>query len=224
MNSLVFFTFFCIVYIDNTQKVCYNGYMKRYPEEITRFRPKGTVIKKINNQYYVYEATSKRVPGKSYPVQVLGNLVGKIDTKGFIPFKRTVIEGDEVNIREAGFTNYLLLFENDFILNQIGNATSKKAKKHIYRNIIVYLSPSSYLNDEPNFKYENIFDIEKRYGFSLVRQLICIEELINQKLEDIGALKSICRVIVNNKTLKTTLTECQKELIKKLEVKEDDIR
>lgn len=198
--------------------------MNRYPEEITRFRPKGTVIKRINNQYYVYEATSKRIPGKSYPVQVLGNLVGKIDNKGFIPIKRVVIEGDEVDIREVGFTNYLLLFENDYILNPIGNATSKKAKKHIYRNIIVYLSPASYLNDEEDFAYENIFDIEKRHDFSLIRQLNCIEKMTNQKLEDIDPLKSICRVIVNNKKLKTTLTECQKELITKLGVREDDVR
>lgn len=198
--------------------------MNRYPEEITKFRPKGTVIKRINNQYYVYEATSKRVPGKSYPVQVLGNLVGKIDSKGFIPLKRVVIEGDEVDIREVGFTNYLLLFENDYMLNPIGNATSKKGKKHIYRNIIVYLSPASYLNEEATFIYENIFEIEKRYDFSLIRQLNCIEKMINQKFEDVDSLKSICRVIVNNKKLKTTLTECQKELIKKLGVKEDDIR
>ena len=198
--------------------------MNRYPEEITKFRPKGTVIKRINSQYYVYEATSKRVPGKSYPVQVLGNLVGKIDSKGFIPLKRVVIEGDEVDIREVGFTNYLLLFENDYMLNPIGNATSKKEKKHIYRNIIVYLSPASYLNEEATFIYENIFEIEKRYDFSLIRQLNCIEKMINQKFEDVDSLKSICRVIVNNKKLKTTLTECQKELIKKLGVKEDDIR
>lgn len=198
--------------------------MNRYPEEITRFRPKGTVIKRINNQYYVYEATSKRIPGKSYPVQVLGNLVGKIDNKGFIPIKRVVIEGDEVDIREVGFTNYLLLFENDFILDSIGNATSKKTKRHIYCNIIVYLSPASYLNDEADFTYENIFDIEKRYNFSLIKQLNCIEKMTNQKLEDIDPLKSICRVIVNNKKLKTTLTECQKELITKLGVRKDDIR
>lgn len=198
--------------------------MNRYPEEITRFRPKGTVIKRINNQYYVYEATSKRIPGKSYPVQVLGNLVGKIDNKGFIPIKRVVIEGDEVDIREVGFTNYLLLFENDFILDSIGNATSKKTKRHIYRNIIVYLSPASYLNDEADFTYENIFDIEKRYNFSLIKQLNCIEKMTNQKLDDIDPLKSICRVIVNNKKLKTTLTECQKELITKLGVRKDDIR
>lgn len=198
--------------------------MNRYPEEITKFRPKGTVIKKINNHYYVYEATSRRVPGKSYPVQILGNLVGKIDNKGFIPIKRVVFEGDEVDIREVGFTNYLLSFENDYILNTIGNATSKKEKKHIYRNIIVYLSPSSYLSDEVDFKYENIFNIEKRYDFSLTKQINSVEKLINQKIEDINPLKSICRVIVNNKKIRTTLTECQKELIKELGVNEDDIR
>ena len=56
----------------------------KYPDYVARFRPKGTIVKKVNDVFYVYKATSKRVPGKPYPVQVIGDIVGKITPAGLV--------------------------------------------------------------------------------------------------------------------------------------------
>jgi transposase len=52
-------------------------------------------VKKINNNLYLYKATSTRVPGKKYPVKVTGEYIGKITPHGLIEAKtreRTVHE------------------------------------------------------------------------------------------------------------------------------------
>lgn len=198
--------------------------MNKYPDEIRKFRPKGTVIKRINGLYYVYKATSKRVPGKSYPVQVTGECIGKIDNKGFIPLDTVRVKADNIKIRESGFTNYLLMFEDDYILNRIGNCTAKREKRNIFRNIIVYLSNNSYLNEDMHFKYIDIAEVCKKYDISLIKQITSVEKLINQKLADIEGLKYIQRIKINKKEFKSELTEAQKELIAKLGVTENDIR
>lgn len=46
----------------------------KYPDYVKQYRPKGTVVKKVNDTYYAYYATSKRVPGKNYPVQEIKGL------------------------------------------------------------------------------------------------------------------------------------------------------
>lgn len=52
-----------------------------YPEWVEKHRIKGTSIKKINNSYYLYKVTSKRVKGKTYPVSVQ-KYIGKITEDG----------------------------------------------------------------------------------------------------------------------------------------------
>ena len=37
--------------------------MSKYPDWVNAFKEKGTSIKKVGNEYYLYRATSKRVPG-----------------------------------------------------------------------------------------------------------------------------------------------------------------
>lgn len=54
-----------------------------YPEWVERHHTKGTTIKKINNSYYLYRATSKRVKGKTYPVSVQ-KYIGRITEDGLI--------------------------------------------------------------------------------------------------------------------------------------------
>lgn len=42
-----------------------------YPNYVKKYKPKGTIIKKMKDTYYVYYATSKRVPNKKSPIQVI---------------------------------------------------------------------------------------------------------------------------------------------------------
>ena len=47
-----------------------------YPDYVNLYKYKGTIIKKVNNIYYVYEATSKKIEGKKYPLQIVKEAIG----------------------------------------------------------------------------------------------------------------------------------------------------
>ena len=53
------------------------GTIKVYPDWVQKYREKGTTVKKVGNNFYLYRHSSKRVPGKKYPVPV-DTYIGKI--------------------------------------------------------------------------------------------------------------------------------------------------
>lgn len=53
------------------------------PEWVERYKMQGTTVKKIGNNYYLYYATSKRVPGKPHPISVQ-TYIGKITENGVL--------------------------------------------------------------------------------------------------------------------------------------------
>lgn len=99
----------------------------------------------MNDTYYVYYATSKRVPDKKYPVQVIKGLAGRIDESGFHKLFKAFVETGHVVVRECGFTNFLLKFEDEYISRR---KEPVKERKNLYRSMIVYLSNNSYLNED----------------------------------------------------------------------------
>lgn len=53
------------------------------PEWVQRYKGPGTTVKKIGNNYYLYFATSRRVPEKPYPVSSQ-TYIGKITESGVV--------------------------------------------------------------------------------------------------------------------------------------------
>lgn len=54
------------------------------PEEIRKFKPKGTMVKVINGKYYVYEQTNVKIDGK-WKIK-MGKMIGSISIDlGFVP-------------------------------------------------------------------------------------------------------------------------------------------
>ena len=164
----------------------------KYPDYIKKYRPKGTVIKKIGDTYYAYYATSKRIPGKSYPVQVTSGIAGTIDAGGFHPSDTVRVNPGEILVRECGFTNYLLMFEDYYSDSLRGRA--KKEAKTIFRSLIVYLSPNSYLNDEKDVKIYPVSSLAEEFGIGIPNQIKVISNLIEKDLKKIEPLKYICNV------------------------------
>ena len=193
--------------------------MSKYPENITKYRPKGCIIKKVNNKYYVYKATSKRVEGKKYPVQVIEGLVGEIDDFGFHKLNTQKVDTTNVEIREYGFTNFILLYEEEYLSRQ---NYKKSDAIHILHSLIVYLSPMSYLQDE-----ETIDDIDtliNKYGIGIPNQISSISKSIGYSLEEIERLKYICLVKMGNKKFYSDLTIEQKNIIESIGVTYDELR
>ena len=132
----------------------------KYPDYVKQFRPKGTIIKRVNDTYYAYYATSKRVPDKTYPVQVIKGLAGRIDESGFHKLSKAFVATDHVVIRECGFTNFLLKFEDEYISRRKERI---KERKNIYRSMIVYLSNNSYLNDDHGTRIYSVSELIERF-------------------------------------------------------------
>jgi len=77
--------------------------MSAYPDWVNQYKQKGTAIKKVGNSYYLYKATSKRVPGKKYP-QPLHSYIGTITQDGVIITTIRKISTESVRVYEYGFS------------------------------------------------------------------------------------------------------------------------
>ncbi|MBE5860066.1 MAG: hypothetical protein E7301_08075 [Butyrivibrio sp.] len=63
------------------------------PDWVLKHKKPGTTIKKIGNNYYLYYATSSRLPDKKYPVSAQ-SYIGKITEQGIISDKVSITVKD----------------------------------------------------------------------------------------------------------------------------------
>ena len=73
--------------------------MSNYPDWVNAFKEKGTSVKKVGNEYYLYRSTSKRVPGKKYP-QPVQEYIGTITREGVRRTHMRKISTDRVKVYE----------------------------------------------------------------------------------------------------------------------------
>ena len=196
----------------------------KYPDFVRVNRPKGTVVKRVGNTYHVYYATTKRVPEKSYPVQVIKGYAGTIDENGFHPSKRVSVYEGEVIVRECGFTNYLLSFEEIFVNDYNRHISKGKDEKRIlFHSLICILSSNSYLHEETG-KILNSKELAEEYAVGIPNQITAIEKMIGRKMDDLQPLKEICNVRMGGRLFGSELTKTQKSLLEELGIDGDDIR
>ena len=115
--------------------------MARYPEWVYAFKEKGTCVKKVGGEYYLYRATSKRVPGKKNP-QPHEVYIGKITREGVVKTGVRKISTGTVRVYEFGMSFALeALLPDEFLINSHDEETLRYAFLHIVRQA----SPNSYL-------------------------------------------------------------------------------
>ena len=115
--------------------------MSSYPEWVNAFKEKGTTVKKVGNEYYLYRATSKRVPGKRYP-QPVETYIGTITKEGVVRTNVRKISTDRVRVYEYGMSYALhSLLPEEFLINPHSEETLRFAFLHIIKQV----SPRSYL-------------------------------------------------------------------------------
>ena len=118
---------------------------KIYPDWVEKEHVKGTSIKQIGDNYYLYECTSKKVKGKSYPVSIQ-RYIGKITQEGlikpetisFIPLKDNLVQlRDEFDLsdidgidREILEHISLLKVSSIYYIGKIDNKTMKVLNKY----------------------------------------------------------------------------------------------
>lgn len=115
--------------------------MSAYPDWVNAFKVKGTSVKKVGNEYYLYRSTSKRAPGKKYP-QPVQEYIGVITKEGVIQSNVRKISTDRVKVYEYGMSYALQsLLPEAFMVNSHDKETLRFAFLHIVKHV----SPRSYL-------------------------------------------------------------------------------
>ena len=193
----------------------------RYPDYVKQFRPKGTIVKRVNDTYYAYYATSKRVPNKKYPVQVIRGLAGRIDENGFHKLSKALVDTGHVVVRECGFTNFLLKFEDEYVSRRKG---TMKERRNLYRSMIVYLSNNSYLNDEPGTTIYSAAEMVGKFRVGIPNQVTAISKICEYDMKELEPLKYICSVTMGERRFESELTKSQRELLERIGIREDEIR
>ena len=91
--------------------------MSNYPDWVNSFKEKGTSVKKVGNEYYLYRSTSKRVPGKKYPQPVV-EYIGAITRDGVVKSRVRKLSTDRVRVFEYGMSHALqALLPEAFLIN-----------------------------------------------------------------------------------------------------------
>lgn len=186
-----------------------------YPEFIRKLRPKGTCLKKAGDIYNVYQVTSKRMPGKKYPMPQTGPLLGYIDEQGFHERKKQVFDVQDLTSYEYGYTAYLLLHEDDFV-SHFKKSHAKllvKEAKEIFRNMILILSPYSVLAIDTSFQKKSAEELHDLYDVSvcatksLINRIMPIDENIEAGLKCLGCIRTNKKLILSKpcEALKTHL-------------------
>lgn len=186
-----------------------------YPEFIRKLRPKGTCLKKAGDIYNVYQVTSKRMPGKKYPMPQTGPLLGYIDEQGFHEKKKQVFDVQDLTSYEYGYTAFLLLHEDDFV-SHFKKSHAKllvKEAKEIFRNMILILSPYSVLAIDTSFQKKSaeelhdLYDVSVYATKSLINRIMPIDENIEAGLKCLGCIRTNKKLILSKpcEALKTHL-------------------
>jgi hypothetical protein len=148
---------------------------------VNAFKEKGTSIKKVGNEYYLYHATSKRVPGKKYP-QPVEEYIGIITKEGVIRTNVRKISTDKVRVYEYGISYVLqTLLPEAFLVNSHDRETLRYAFLHIVKHI----SPKSYL-----LRDRELPDISDLH-ISLNMQIKRYERLAGITIEDLRPLSEL---------------------------------
>ncbi len=197
--------------------ILYTIHMRKteYPEFIRKLRPKGTCLKKAGDIYNVYQVTSKRMPGKKYPMPQTGPLLGYIDEQGFHEKKKQVFDVQDLTSYEYGYTAYLLLHEDDFV-SHFKKSHAKllvKEAKEIFRNMILILSPYSVLAIDTSFQKKSAEELHDLYDVSvcatksLINRIMPIDENIEAGLKCLGCIRTNKKLILSKpcEALKTHL-------------------
>jgi len=187
--------------------------MSKYPDWVNAFKVKGTSVKKVGNEYYLYRATSKRVPGKKYP-QPVEEYIGVITKEGVKRTNVRKISTDRVRVYEYGMSYAMqTLLPEAFLINSHDKETLRFAFLHMVKRV----SPKSYL-----LRGTELPDISELH-INLNLQCKRYERLAGVKIEDLRPLSDLCLVETKECDMLSEATPEMDELLARLGVKIDAV-
>ncbi len=182
-----------------------------YPEWVQEHRTKGTTVKKVGNNYYLYKRTSKRIPGKKYP-QPVDTYIGMITPDGIIEKKKTLIAATSVEVKEYGFSKAVQeLCPEDW---KTVSGSDWKDKLNL---LIVHWSPNSYIT------MKNEIKSEQELRFSIASQAASLSRRIYKNcgfgIEQLRVLDTVYAVYIEKQVFISKISEKQQELLDKLNLR-----
>ncbi len=183
---------------------------KIYPDWVQSFKTKGTTIKRVRDNYYLYKHTSKRVPGKKNPVPV-DTYIGKITPEGIIKSdqKKIPVSNGEVIVREFGYSRAVELLCPPSWKEPLGECW-----KEVLDFIILKESPESYIRDERQVAESIDEHIQPGTQKSMLSRRIAREYHIG--LDDLKILSTIYLVTLGKNRMISRISGDQQKLIKQL--------
>ena len=184
---------------------------KVYPDWVQRYRTKGTTVRKVGNNYYLYQHSSKRVKGKKNPVPK-DTYIGRITPEGVIKGKRKKISTDssDIIVKEFGFSRTVeILCPMDW-KNPLGSEWQRVLDK-----IIFHESPETYIADD-----RIIEDLEAHIQLGAQKTALQrrLKLAYGVDLHDLCILKSIYRVIIGGKPVISKISDEQTKLLESLSI------
>jgi len=185
---------------------------KVYPDWVQAYRTKGTSIRKVGNNYYLYQHSSKRVVGKKNPVPN-DTYIGRITPEGIVKGekKKVLTDNSNITVKEFGFSRSLEILCPMGWKNPLGEHWQAVLDK-----VIVSESPESYVSDVRHLAEE--LDPHIQFGAqkaSLVRRL---KNEHGIELRELYPLKTIYLVTISGKKVISRISDRQAELLQKIRV------
>ncbi len=184
-----------------------------YPDWVQKQKTTGTTVKKVGNNYYLYKHSSKRVPGKKNPVPV-DTYIGKVTPEGIEKSgsKKVVVNDAEVIVKEYGFSRSVEALCPAGWKEPLG-----KNWQGVLDFIIVRESPESYVQQVR--EVPELLDPHIQLGAqkSALQRRMKKEHGVDFK--ELKQLSSIYMVSVSGKKLVSKISEEQKKLLERLELK-----
>lgn len=184
-----------------------------YPDWVQAHKVRGTTVKKVGDNYYLYKHTSKRVPGKKYP-QPVDTYIGVITQEGVIESKKKKVSLTEIEVKEYGFSKALFLLCPESFKTPLGDDW-----EDVLSIIIRKWSPESYLTKERTIKNEADFHYQFAAQMGTLGRKLYKEHGI--RLAELEILKTIYLVYLENGSVVSKINEEQKRILDKAGIKQE---
>lgn len=184
-----------------------------YPDWVQKQKVKGTTVKKVGNNYYLYKHSSKRVPGKKNPVPV-DTYIGKITPDGIEKSvsKKIDTNDTEVVVKEYGFSR---------AVESLCPAGWKEALGKNWQNVLDFIivreSPESYIQQIRNVP--ELLDSHIQFGAQKAALQRRMKKEYGVELKDLRPLLTVYIVRIAGRNLISKVSEKQKALLEKFDLK-----
>ena len=186
---------------------------KIYPDWVQKQKVRGTTVKKVGNNYYLYKHSSKRVPGKKNPVPV-DTYIGKITPEGIDKSgaKKVTVKDTEIIVKEYGFSKSIELLCPEGWREPLGEDWQK-----VLDYIILRESPESYILQER--RVPEVLDPHIQYGAQKASLQRRMKKEYGIGLEELKKLSTVYLVTIAGRNLLSRVSEEQQALLEKMGLK-----